>query len=228
MPRERTIERIDYQRQTALFDPRQYGDKDVVIVGLGNIGSNTAITLARLGMRRIKLYDFDTVEVHNLTSQAYTVNDIGQPKAIALASYLSTLNPEGIFQPICRKFGEETEDFEGLGDSIMVIAIDTMQGRKEIYTMLSSRKISPQLIIDGRIGGEQLELYMINSLAGWSTTFSDNPAADPCGGRFICYVSVMMGGLIASQVKKYLKGERIDKSIMINVDSLQIIKNFSW
>lgn len=63
------------------------------IAGLGGLGSNVAIALARLCVGRLKLVDFDIVEPSNLNRQQYYVSDIGKFKAHALAEKISQINP---------------------------------------------------------------------------------------------------------------------------------------
>lgn len=65
----------------------------VGIAGLGGLGSNIAVFLARLGVGRLVLADFDTVEVSNLNRQHYTMRDLGRPKADALRDQLIEINP---------------------------------------------------------------------------------------------------------------------------------------
>lgn len=75
-------------------DIQQKLDRAAVgIAGLGGLGSNIAILLARLGVGRLVLVDFDTVEVSNLNRQHYTMRDLGRPKADALRDQLIEINP---------------------------------------------------------------------------------------------------------------------------------------
>lgn len=52
----------------------------VCILGLGGLGSNVAVLLARSGIGSLKLVDFDTVEVSNLNRQQYRISHIGIKK----------------------------------------------------------------------------------------------------------------------------------------------------
>lgn len=75
-------------------DIQQKLDRAAVgIAGLGGLGSNIAVFLARLGVGRLVLVDFDTVEVSNLNRQHYTMRDLGRPKADALRNQLIEINP---------------------------------------------------------------------------------------------------------------------------------------
>ena len=70
----------------------------VAIFGLGGLGSNVAMWLARLGVGRLLLYDFDKVELSNLNRQYYFVEDVGEYKAVALLKHLRAVNPYGDYQ----------------------------------------------------------------------------------------------------------------------------------
>ena len=67
----------------------------VAIVGLGGLGSNVALWLARLGVGQLLLYDFDKVELSNLNRQYYFLENVGQYKATALLRHLKAVNPYG-------------------------------------------------------------------------------------------------------------------------------------
>jgi len=65
----------------------------VGIAGLGGLGSNIAIALARIGVGALILVDFDVVEPSNLNRQQYFIHQIGMPKVEALQENLSKINP---------------------------------------------------------------------------------------------------------------------------------------
>ena len=70
----------------------------VAIFGLGGLGSNVAMWLARLGVGHLLLYDFDRVELSNLNRQYYFIEDVGEYKAVALLKHLRAVNPYGDYQ----------------------------------------------------------------------------------------------------------------------------------
>ena len=65
----------------------------VAICGLGGLGSNIAILLARAGIGKLILIDFDRVDITNLHRQQYKASQIGMYKTEALAENLREINP---------------------------------------------------------------------------------------------------------------------------------------
>lgn len=68
-------------------------DSSVAIAGLGGLGSNVAVCLARAGIGHLFIVDFDNVDISNLNRQYYFSNDIGVPKTDALENILKKINP---------------------------------------------------------------------------------------------------------------------------------------
>lgn len=65
----------------------------VGIAGVGGLGSAVAIALARMGVGRLILADFDVVEPSNLNRQQFFIDQIGLPKVEALRDNLARINP---------------------------------------------------------------------------------------------------------------------------------------
>ena len=65
----------------------------VCILGLGGLGSNVAVLLARSGIGYLKLVDFDIVEASNLNRQQYRISHIGIKKTEAMKSIIKEINP---------------------------------------------------------------------------------------------------------------------------------------
>ena len=65
----------------------------VAVCGLGGLGSNIAIALARAGVGHLHLIDFDRVDLSNLNRQQYAVGQLGQYKTDALRETLSLVSP---------------------------------------------------------------------------------------------------------------------------------------
>ena len=70
-----------------------FSSATVAICGLGGLGSNIAIALARAGFGKLILIDFDRVDITNLHRQQYKASQIGMYKTDALAENLREINP---------------------------------------------------------------------------------------------------------------------------------------
>jgi len=66
---------------------------EIAVSGLGGLGSNIAVMLARTGIGHLHLVDFDKVDLSNLNRQVYTIQHIGMPKTDALKAIIGEINP---------------------------------------------------------------------------------------------------------------------------------------
>ena len=71
----------------------KFSSSTVAICGLGGLGSNIAVALARAGVGKLILIDFDRVDITNLHRQQYKANQIGKYKTDALAENLTEITP---------------------------------------------------------------------------------------------------------------------------------------
>ena len=70
-------------------------DSTVLIIGMGGLGSPTALYLAAAGVGHIVIADFDQVELSNLQRQIiHQTKDIGDDKVNSAKNKLTELNPE--------------------------------------------------------------------------------------------------------------------------------------
>lgn len=84
---------MDLTKSYDFFKPEMCKDR-IHIIGCGAIGSTVAENLVRFGLTDITLYDFDTVEAHNIANQMFRKTDIGKTKVQALAEMLCDINPD--------------------------------------------------------------------------------------------------------------------------------------
>lgn len=79
----------------------------IAICGLGGLGSNIAVLLARAGIGKLILIDFDSVDISNLHRQQYKADQIGCYKAEALAENLSEIAPYTRTEAVIVKITED-------------------------------------------------------------------------------------------------------------------------
>ena len=72
---------------------KKFSCATVAICGLGGLGSNIATSLARAGIGKLILVDFDRVDITNLHRQQYKANQIGRYKTEALSENLKEIAP---------------------------------------------------------------------------------------------------------------------------------------
>lgn len=72
---------------------KRFLNATVAICGLGGLGSHIAIALARAGIGKLILIDYDCVELTNLHRQQYNISQIGMFKAEAIVGNLRQINP---------------------------------------------------------------------------------------------------------------------------------------
>ena len=72
---------------------RKFSSACIAVCGLGGLGSNVAISLARAGVGTLHLTDFDKVDISNLHRQQYAVSQLGMYKTEAMKQTLSEIAP---------------------------------------------------------------------------------------------------------------------------------------
>jgi len=91
-PSSEEMERLLYARHTPGVHQR-LKTATVGVMGLGGLGSVVAVALARMGIGKLVLADYDVVEPTNLNRQQYFIDQIGMRKTEALRANLARVNP---------------------------------------------------------------------------------------------------------------------------------------
>jgi molybdopterin/thiamine biosynthesis adenylyltransferase len=127
-----------------------------VIGGAGGIGSWLAFLLARTGFYPL-VYDFDTVEVHNLGGQLFNKKHIGMPKVEAVKELVLEFSDMDIM------VFDEKYDEESMTSSYMFSAFDNMEARKIMFKRWREDNVdNPNAIfIDGRLLMEQMQIFCV-------------------------------------------------------------------
>ncbi len=202
----------DYTRQIDLLDPAKV-KRPFTIIGAGSVGSFTALSLAKMGIRDITVYDADTVEEHNIPNQFYRIEDIGWPKVEALKDIIYGFTGVEI-KPVAEFYKDQ--ELKGM----VISAVDSMKARKEIWKRIKG-SVQVDLYIDARMGAEVAVLYSVLPIEDiklyQKSLHGQNEALqEPCTRRTIIYTVLGISSFISSQVKKFLGGESIRKELTID------------
>lgn len=108
------------------FQPEKVEGR-VHILGCGSVGSTVAENLARCGVTKFTLWDFDKVEEHNIANQMFTQNHVGKLKVEALRDILVDINPE-----IADVIEMKPEGWQGkMLSGYVFLAIDSIEIRRD-------------------------------------------------------------------------------------------------
>lgn len=182
--------------------------KNVILAGIGGIGSYVAFLLSRMRINTLILYDDDVVEPANMSGQLYSEQDVGAPKVVALNNMLYRYSNYYSAVRIPEKFTEES----GAAD-IMICGFDNMQARKIFYNNwrqhvlgFPAEQRKNCLFIDGRLAAESLQIFCLtgdddfnNNRYSSEFLFNDSEA-DPtvCSYKQTSFMANMIGSLIVN------------------------------
>lgn len=185
----------------------------ITVIGAGGIGSPTVLALAKLGAKRLIVYDYDAVEEHNLPNQWYRLRDVGRNKVDALQAIVRDFTGLEI-EVRAERF--ETQPVEG----ILIVAVDSMDTRIKIFETVMQAK-TVDLFLDGRMGGETFYLYTINPKNSdhvrWyrDRLYPSSQAAEiPCSARAIIYTLFGIASEIGLNLHQFACGQSVAKEVI--------------
>lgn len=205
------------------FQPDKDGSR-VHIIGCGSVGSTVAENLARCGVTKMTLWDFDKVEPHNISNQMFRNQDIGRLKVEALRDILIEINPD-----IADSLEIEPNGWNGkILSGYIFLAVDNIDLRREIVEKHFYSQFV-KAVFDFRTGLEDAQHYA----ADWSDMkmkqnllntmqFSHEEAAEEtpvsaCGVTLGVATTVrLVSALGVDNYINFTKGLGIKKMILIN------------
>lgn len=108
----------------------------VAVCGLGGLGSNIAVSLARAGIGKLILIDFDRVDITNLHRQQYKANQIGKYKTEALSENLKELVPYADLEIHTVRIEEENAVHLLQGADIVCEAFDNAETKAMLTNLM--------------------------------------------------------------------------------------------
>ena len=132
---------------------RNFISSTVAICGLGGLGSNIAVALARAGVGKLILIDFDKVDITNLHRQQYKANQIGMNKTDALANNLREIAPyiKVETHTVCITENNAAQLLEGA--DIICEAFDDAQCKAMLTNLILEKMPSKYLIVSSGMAG---------------------------------------------------------------------------
>lgn len=117
---------MDLSKSYEFFQPEKDGAR-IHIIGCGSVGSTIAENLARCGVTKMTLWDFDRVEPHNICNQMFRQQDVGKLKVEALKDILTDINPDIVDELELKPDGWQGKLLSGY----IFLAVDSIELRRK-------------------------------------------------------------------------------------------------
>lgn len=128
----------------------------VAVAGLGGLGSNISLMLARAGVGTLHLIDFDKVELSNLNRQQYFISHLDMYKTDAIKDEIQRINPYITLICDCVKVSEDNIDALFNNDRIICEAFDNPDSKAMLVNhILEKRKDACIVAASGMAGYEK-------------------------------------------------------------------------
>lgn len=191
---------INTLRHQEVFDAEDFGDRTVDLIGAGAVGSKVAVQLANLGISNLRVFDGDEVESHNIPNQAFGRQDIGRPKAEALADRIQSQT--GLEVDAHAQYVNIEDPDVDFGE-VVFLMVDSMEARRKIYENALQFNMTTGLVVEVRMGPDNWRVYSFNPNFpehndSWENTLYtdeeavDQPSEDEEGGT-ACNISQTVG-----------------------------------
>lgn len=125
----------------------------VAVAGLGGLGSNIALSLARTGVGTLHLVDFDVVEPSNLNRQQYRISHLGLAKAEALKQEIAEVNPFVRVEAETLRVTEENAPALFKEDPIVCEAFDNPEAKAMLVNTLLTQCPEKTLVAASGMAG---------------------------------------------------------------------------
>ncbi len=201
------------------------------IIGVGAIGSRLAENLARLGIKRLELYDGDTVKSHNIPTGAFLPNSMGTHKVDAMEKQLSLVFPKiKIFA--YRQMVKEAIKFRG----IVFLCVDSMAARREIWKNCIKHNPAVPLMVEIRIGPRHGIIYTVNPLdlkeiECWeqASAYGDGYNEQlPCTLRAVITTVNITVGLAVDQLIKWHSQQWLANCMVVGLQDRPVLVADRW
>jgi len=173
-----------------------------------------------MGFGNVTVWDYDTVEEHNIPNQYFPLNSIGQLKTEALKSIVKEMTGIEI------KTRNKPFDKDDLNQSgIVISAVDNMETRMEIFNACTYNS----LFIDGRMGGISWSIYCAQPMihgdrelykSEWYPTSEATPLK--CTEKAIMFNAMSIASEMANICKTFIADNEYPKYIRRNMNNYNI------
>ena len=199
---------LDPTRHIGIFNASHL---DVCLIGAGGIGAITAMTLGKMGVHTLAIYDDDRVDEVNLATQFHQVSDVGLCKAHTVARSARDLSL-GCINGYPNRIGQQAKLSPV---DVFICAVDSIASRQDVWEAIKKNADFNELIsdpwyLDARMGAEVFELYAVRLKdPDWyegsiSRAHDDDMPDLPCTSKATIYTANIAAGHISVAIRRIL------------------------
>lgn len=197
------------QRFSSAIWHKKIQEQEIVLAGIGGIGSYVLFLLSRMKPRQIYAYDPDTVEYVNLAGQLYSKNDVGIAKVNSVTRMVHIYSDYYGVSSYMERFTETSPT-----KNIMICGFDNMAARKLFYSRWKAHvnsKVSEEekakcLFIDGRLNAEEFQVLCVTGNNPYAMQkyesdwlFDDSQVEEAvCSYKQTTYMANMIGSVMVN------------------------------
>lgn len=202
---------LDLTRQSGLIPTEVAANTSVCVIGAGAIGSHVAEVLCKMGIRKIRVIDYDTIEAHNLPNQGYYLDDLGKLKVEALAERLKRGTGAEVVAD-----ASKLERITRFQEDVMIAAVDSMDVRRLIFDCFQA-STKCQVLLDGRMGARVAQVHFVDKTEERMSRYEGSLVPDsetiqePCTMRSTIFCAYGIASVMGALLAKHLMGETPQK-----------------
>ena len=152
MPKQEEWDKALEERHGKTLQKKLY-DRTVAVCGLGGLGSAISVILARMGIGKLILTDFDKVDISNLHRQQYKASQIGMDKTKALEENLKEIAPYLKTQIHSERMNEENYLLILSGADIVCEAFDNAEAKADLVNFVLTSMPDKYIIASSGMAG---------------------------------------------------------------------------
>jgi molybdopterin/thiamine biosynthesis adenylyltransferase len=196
---------INHTRHIGIFNAQ---DWPVTLIGAGGIGAITAVTLAKMGVPELTVFDLDQVDEVNISTQFYRLFDVETFKAAALADIVRDFAGASV-QTHNVLFDENTHP-DNFANPILISAVDSIAARKGIWEAIKYEDF--MWYLDARMGAEVFQLYAVHGddYDWYDQLMSEQDDSQveelPCTSKATIFCGALAAAHIGAAVRKIITG----------------------
>lgn len=214
---------MNLKKSYEFFQPEK-DDTRIHIIGCGSVGSTIAENLARCGVTKMTLWDFDTVEAHNIVNQMFLQKDVGKLKVEALRDIILEINPEAKEDIEVKPEGWDGKMLSGY----IFLAVDNIELRRKIVEQhLDSPFVKAMFDVRTMLTGAQtfaadwgdykMKQDLLNSMQFSHEEAAEEAPVSACGVTLGVVTTVrLISAICVNNYIKFTKGEGLWKFCQID------------